>query len=523
MGQTISKARCPECEKQGRDLSGNNLTTFIGESGKEITKCMRPGCTYTNNWRILPMNSTEYQEVPENNILKDRGINTSYYLNVKYDCLKDALVFVYKNLNATIEYKKRYKDKTFSWDNKSKKTNMYNLSTCINYNKPLYITEGEIDQLTLAHLDYQACSVTSGAGSILECLKNDKDYLDKFETIVLCFDNDEAGKLATDQAIKFFNYRKIYKVDYKDLQEKDINDIYTKQYACTDILDHYIECIPEGIIFGDKLKFEDLWINPKPGIKLPWPLLNNGLKGLHRGMFYMLFGGSSIGKSSVLRELVYYLRINEPKLKIANLFLEEDQVTNPLAYIALDQNIPLGELLINRELIPKQNRKEIEDRLLNTDKLMFTNEQYELDSDELLNKLTYLAKVQKYDIIVIDHISMIISATQSKEGERRDIDILMKNLLKLCKQTGVIIVSACHLNDPDNKKNWDEGVIPSLYNGRGSRALAQKPDFIIGLSRNMKDQFSKDLMKLHILKNRWFAVLGEMDTLTYISRTGRLK
>ena len=236
----------------------------------------------------------------------------------------------------------------------------------------------------------------------------------------------------------------------------------------------------------------------------------------------MLFGGSSIGKSSVLRELVFFLRKKYPDIKIANFFLEESVIDSPLSYMAMAKDLPIGEVKLNRDLISKAERERLQKELFPDDKSCFTDEQYDVDSDQLLSHIKYLATVKHYDVIVLDHISMVIASTASKEGERRDIDVLCKNLAKMAKQYNIAIITACHLNDPEGKEGWDDGVIPGLYNGRGSRALAQKPDVVIAVSRNMKNQFECDKMQLTVLKNRWFSKLGPADTLIYINKTGRL-
>ena len=64
------------------------------------------------------------------------------------------------------------------------------------YNKPLYIYEGEGDCITGISLGTQGISFTSGAGAI----PRDKDgsydlkWLLKWRIIVICYDNDDAGR-----------------------------------------------------------------------------------------------------------------------------------------------------------------------------------------------------------------------------------------------------------------------------------------------------------------------------------------
>lgn len=55
------------------------------------------------------------------------------------------------------------------------------------------ITEGEIDAMTLHQMRVPALSVNQGAGNH-QWLETDWDKLERFDEILICFDNDEAGK-----------------------------------------------------------------------------------------------------------------------------------------------------------------------------------------------------------------------------------------------------------------------------------------------------------------------------------------
>ena len=60
------------------------------------------------------------------------------------------------------------------------------------------ITEGEIDAMTLHQLGFPAMSVNAGAGNH-QWVESDWERLERFSTILLCFDNDEAGVKAVKE------------------------------------------------------------------------------------------------------------------------------------------------------------------------------------------------------------------------------------------------------------------------------------------------------------------------------------
>jgi twinkle protein len=70
--------------------------------------------------------------------------------------------------------------------------------------RDLYITEGEIDSLSLAAYGYAAVSVPfgGGAGNKQDWIENEYDRLQRFETVYLCLDDDEAGREAVEEIAK---------------------------------------------------------------------------------------------------------------------------------------------------------------------------------------------------------------------------------------------------------------------------------------------------------------------------------
>lgn len=95
----------------------------------------------------------------------------------------------------------------------------------------LYITEGEIDAMTLRQLGYCAVSVPFGAkhegedgtDPNEEWIENDWDMLSCFERIYLCFDNDEEGRKARQSILKRLGRERCYLVDFTT--GKDANEL----------------------------------------------------------------------------------------------------------------------------------------------------------------------------------------------------------------------------------------------------------------------------------------------------------
>ena len=101
--------------------------------------------------------------------------------------------------------------------------------------KWLLIVGGEEDKLAAAQMlrDYQiqrkqedydriaVVGIHCGEGSLSKVCANSYDFIDSFEEVILCMDNDEAGRKAVQEAIKVLpeNKVKVMVTSLKDCSE----------------------------------------------------------------------------------------------------------------------------------------------------------------------------------------------------------------------------------------------------------------------------------------------------------------
>ena len=124
--------------------------------------------------------------------------------------------------------------------------------------------------------------------------------------------------------------------------------------------------------------------------------------------------------------------------------------------------------------------------------------------------------------IFLDHISIVVSGMDSDEdgGERKAIDKLMTNLRSLVEETQCTMFVVSHLKRPE-KKGHEEGGQVSLSQLRGSGAIAQLADMVIGLERNQQGE-NPNVLTIRVLKNRFSGDTGISGYLSYNPNTGRL-
>ena len=123
--------------------------------------------------------------------------------------------------------------------------------------------------------------------------------------------------------------------------------------------------------------------------------------------------------------------------------------------------------------------------------------------------------------VFLDHISIVISGL-SDGDERRLIDNTMTRLRKLVEELKIALIVVSHLRRVEGKTSHEEGHQTSLAHLRGSHALAQLSDTVIGFERNQQSETEHNVMYARVLKNRWLGDTGIASTLIYNSETGRL-
>ena len=97
----------------------------------------------------------------------------------------------------------------------------------------------------------------------------------------------------------------------------------------------------------------------------------------------------------------------------------------------------------------------------------------------------------------------------------------MTKLRSLVEQTGCGMVVVSHLKRPAGVGH-EEGATTSLAHLRGSAAIAQLSDIVVGMERNQQAEQSANQTRIRVLKNRFTGETGLAGELYYDNDTGRL-
>jgi twinkle protein len=224
-----------------------------------------------------------------------------------------------------------------------------------------------------------------------------------------------------------------------------------------------------------------------------------------------------MGKSQMVRELEHYLlRATEDNIGI--LALEEDVARTALGIMSVEADCPLH---LEEDLDPEIAFPYWEDTL-GTGRYYLFDHWGSTSEDNLLARVRYMAKALDCKWIILDHLSIVVSA-QDNGDERKAIDAIMTKLRSLVQELGIGLFLVSHLKRTQGKAHEDGGQI-SLSELRGSQAIAQLSDMVIGLERDQQDENieKRNTTTVRILKNRYSGLTGACCYLKYDNFTGRM-
>ena len=419
---------------------------------------------------------------------------------------------------------RRVADKTFSVEGKTGKALLFGQNLFeSNNNKVITICEGEIDALSIAEMmapkTYPIVSVRTGAaGAITDC-KKQYEYINSFERINICFDNDEPGREASKKVADLFPPKKVFIVN---LKLKDAND-YLIQERQKEFLNRFYEAksyTPEGIILGENTW--DLIANEKviESIPYPWQGMNSMTYGMRLGELCTYTAGSGIGKSSVMRELAYHI-IKNSSHSVGCLFLEESIERTTKGIMSVHANKPLHLPFCESTM---EEKRQAWEATLGTNKIRMWDHFGSTDIDNIISKVQYLASGLDCKFIILDHLTMIVSA-MTGDNERRAIDSIMTRLRTLVQEQNIHLMLVSHLSRrASSDSGHEEGAIVSLSQLRGSHGIAQLSDFCFSLERNgqAEDLQKRNQTTVRVLKNRFSGETGPCCWLQWSKDTGRL-
>ena len=362
-------------------------------------------------------------------------------------------------------------------------------------------------------------SLRNGAQSAVKDVKAQFEWLNKFDNIVLCFDNDEPGREAANKVAQIFEPNKCRIVS---LKAKDANE-YLVHGQSAKFVERWWDArpfTPAGIV---NLKdFEGLYDDDeRQSVDYPYKGMNEMLYGMRTGELITFTAGTGAGKSSIMRELEHHL-LNNTDSNIGIISLEENvkQTIFHLMSVEASKRLYIKEV---RDTVDDEQLRMYEQATVGTGRVFAFDHFGSIQTDEILARVRYMVKALDCRYIIIDHLSILVSGLEG-EDERRNIDKMMTQLRSLVEETQCCMLLVSHLRRASGDKGQEQGVQISLSMLRGSHSIAQISDAVIAMERDQQasDPVAANTTTIRVLKNRYAGETGIATYLWYDRDSGRM-
>jgi twinkle protein len=546
----MKKEPCPECRKNGKDNTGDNLVVYEEGRGAHCFACgyhvhgdgsdyakVKPGKKLTKpiTGVIKPLNHRR---------IGDRTTGLYGYKMARIGKTEDSPGKIVEVANyirdgEIVAQHIRGKGKNFRWAGDTSDLPLFGQWLWGGTGKRIVITEGEIDCMTLSQMwdnRWPVVSLPSGAEHAPKAIRTNHDFLAGYDEIVLAFDNDEPGRTAAKKCAELLpaGKVKIAHLPYKDANECLLRD---SQAQCLGAIYDAKTFQPDGIMHVSDVRVED---RPHQQIwPFPWRSLTKALMGQRSGEMTLWASGAGSGKSTIIRELGYH-HLQRGR-RVGMLMLEESPAETLDDLISLKLSKPVRQIRAAREL----NEVLIAE---GDDALEFafcddlTQDEYAEGFDyfakmplfiydhngtnefnSIMQRIEYMASALACDVILVDHVTAVVAGMDRSGSEREDIDKIMKNLRSIVERTGIHLDIVSQLNRLEGKAAEEGGQI-SLKNLRGSGSLATVPNSVIAIERNQQAECPEERRTIRVrsLKGRFTGETGVAGLLRFNPETRRL-
>lgn len=555
----VGDGPCPSCRAKGRDSTGNHLQYWKNdENGDEWVYCSRCGhyekltdenradlesvrqvrreLTEEERQAILDeVSELPIQELTSRGIRKEVaerfgvrvGLSATNREQIShfYPKEKDGVVVAYKVRSLSPKY--------FYAVGSGSGCDFFGMSQAKLgdvYSGKMFVFEDELSAMSgfqalvdCSKSTYKpACvALPDGAGSAASIFARCRRFVESFNEIVVCMDNDEAGDEAVNKIRSMYPSVKIARIPKGIYGEnkhiKDANDMIMANRSL-----ELNNCLrfnaakesPAGSATVAEC-IEDALKKPEWGLDYPWEGLTKLTYGLRTGEVIAIGGGVGGGKTLLAHELSAHL-INKYKQKVGAFMLEET-VGNTIKNVAgKSANIPFHRP--DAEFDPDLLKSEA----LKYDGYLYLYRNYgQNDWEDIKRCMRFWVVEHGVKFIFLDNITALVSHLSATEINTEVAKIAVE-LAGMCNELDFTCFVFSHLNPPKNGAPHEEGGQVQEVQFTGSRALMRFSQLILGFERNKQAEGdAKNLSQIRLLKDRNFGQTGVVGT-TYNPVTGRL-
>jgi twinkle protein len=395
--------------------------------------------------------------------------------------------------------KLRTKDKEFILVGPGKKKPpLYGMHLWRNTKAPkVVITEGEIDAISVSQIQqhrWPVVSLPNGAQGAKNAITQHLEWLDKFDDVVLLFDNDEAGNSAAAKCAPLFAPGKC---KIARLPLKDANEMLKADRG-----DEVVSAIweakayrPDGIVTLADIRER---LRKPPEIGLAWwsPTLTQLTGGRLWGKVYAFGAGTGVGKTDFLTQQMKYdvTELHQP----IGIFSYEQQPEETAKRIA-GKFAGKAYHVANAGWTPDELEQTL-DQIEASGKVFFYDSFGATEWETTRSHIRWLHHNHGVRIFYIDNLTAFAAEA---DDEKKMLEQTMAQIAKLATELQIIIHIVSHLSTPEGTPH-EEGGRVMIRHFKGSRAIGYWCSFMFGLERDTQadDKKERRTTTFRVLKDR---------------------
>lgn len=524
--------QCPSCASKGRDRSQDNLVMYVDREGVESGYCFACGHVEGNKsgsdepeYMEGDMNFEDVAELPIL-ALEHRGLNAqvSKIFKVRtevdeetgessvcyfplYDPELNLLGYQAKAAKGPGE-----RTKKDTWRVGSTKGALpFGAHVHRPGGKMVIVTEGAEDMMAATEMllsidkKYRVVSTLGTDG-----WKNNLDYFESFQKVVIAFDQGPEGKEAAIEFAEALTPGKAVLARWRGPAD-DPNALHGQPKGADKFYDAICKATPHqpsGIVWG-----EEVWRRmenyEEPG-GIPYPEefvgLNEKLEKMRWGEISLWTAGTSVGKTSYIRRLKQHI-LSLKEYWLGEVELEERGEKTWRGLMQFQMQKKWAEAT-------REERRAAYEATYGSGRIFTLDHRSQYNRGQsLMNKFKHLHYGMGCNIIFLDHITLAVSEFGDGSGLVAQ-DQMMNQFLEFVESTNTHLCLISHLRKaPVGGGSFEEGAIPMLDDLKGSGSLKQVSFDIIGVSRNLmaESDFKKNVSTTHVLKCRETGRTGRAD------------
>lgn len=370
------------------------------------------------------------------------------------------------------------------------------------------ITEGENDAMSVYSILSLPCVSVKGSATARRDCEEAYDYLNSFNKIYLCLDNDGPGQDAAKEIAKLFDVNKVYHVVLGE-GLKDANDYLKtgRQAEFYRLWKNSKRWLPKGVVNSNVEVEEILRRSHSSSVaSYPFPTLQDMTYGIREGEVVLFTAQEGVGKTEIIRAIEYSL-IKDTDYNLGVIHLEEEEKRSVQGLLSYELDTPVH---LDDSNVSVEEQIEAYKKMVRRDgRVHFYTHFGSDDPDTILDMIRYLVGKCHCKFIFLDHITMLVTGYEG-DDERRKLDYLSTRLAMLTRELRFTLFLVSHVND--------EGKT------RGSRNISKVADLVVYLNRDPEAAtFDKrNTTELLVKKNRFAAKSGPAGYLKFDPTTYKI-